>query len=99
VWRSRSNVAVPSRSCQMETCFDFGKCENDFKVYVYQPDKFVPISTTYEKILNRIMSSPYYTNDPEEACLFILSIDTLDRDTLSHDFVRNLGSRLKKLQV
>lgn len=45
------------------------------------------------------MSSPYYTNEPEEACLFILSIDTLDRDSLSHDFVRNLGSRLSNLEV
>lgn len=88
------------KSCQMENCFDFKKCQNDLiKVYVYPPDKFVPISTTYEKILNRVMSSPYYTNDPDEACLFILSIDTLDRDSLSHDFVRNLGSRLNNLEV
>jgi len=90
---------VDSRLCQMENCFDFERCQNDFRVYVYPPDKFVPISTTYEKILNRIMSSPYYTTDPQEACLFVLSIDTLDRDSLSHDFVRNLGTRLQKLQV
>jgi hypothetical protein len=92
-------AAFDSRKCQMESCFDFTKCQNDFKAYVYPPDKFVPISMTYEKILNRIMSSPYYTTDPQEACLFVLSIDTLDRDSLSHDFVRNLGARLQKLQV
>lgn len=87
------------RNCQMSTCFNFKKCQNDLKVYVYPTDKFVPISSTYEKILNRVISSTYYTSDPEEACLFILSIDTLDRDALSHDFVRNLGSRVNSLQV
>ncbi|ODN03332.1 Exostosin-1 [Orchesella cincta] len=85
--------------CRMETCFNFDRCQitGALKVYVYPLDKFVPISSTYEKILNRIMSSHYYTNDPDEACLFVLSIDTLDRDELSHDYVRNVATRLKKL--
>lgn len=87
--------------CRMETCFNHERCQitGSLKVYVYPLDKFVPISGTYEKILNRIMNSHYYTNDPDEACLFVLSIDTLDRDELSPDYVRNVAARLKKLPV
>lgn len=91
-----------SGPCRMETCFNFDRCQQltgSLKVYVYPLDKFVPISGTYEKILNRITSSHYYTNDPDEACLFVLSIDTLDRDVLSHDYVRNIEARLKNLPV
>ena len=88
-----------NQNCRMETCFNFDRCKHGFKVYVYPLENFVPISTTYEKILNRIMSSVYYTNDPSKACLFVLSIDTLDRDELSRDFVRSVSSRLKKLEV
>lgn len=91
-----------SGPCRMETCFNFDRCQQltgSLKVYVYPLDKFVPISGTYEKILNRITSSHYFTNDPDEACLFVLSIDTLDRDVLSHDYVRNIEARLKNLPV
>jgi hypothetical protein len=86
--------------CQMESCFNFKRCTtNSFKVYVYPIDPLVPISSTYDKILSLIMASPYYTNDPAEACIFVLSIDTLDRDELSREFVRNVPARLKKLQA
>ena len=85
--------------CQMESCFNFDRCKDSFKVYVYPIDPLVPTSPTYDKILNGIISSPYYTNDPTQACIFILSIDTLDRDELSREFVRNVPTRLKKIDV
>jgi glucuronyl/N-acetylglucosaminyl transferase EXT1 len=90
-------------SCTMETCFDFTKCYDDFLVYVYpsEPANSLgttpPISQNYQKILTAITESRYYTSDPEKACLFVLAIDTLDRDSLSEDLVRNVPQRLQRL--
>ena len=86
-------------SCEMHNCFNFSKCSSrPILHYVYPDDNSGPISSTYTKILRVLKSSPYATDDPDKACLFILSIDTLDRDVLSEDkFVRNMNSRLKKL--
>uniref|UniRef100_A0A182XA63 Exostosin GT47 domain-containing protein n=1 Tax=Anopheles quadriannulatus TaxID=34691 RepID=A0A182XA63_ANOQN len=92
------------KSCRMETCFDFSKCsDKNFYVYVYPPEPLnslgapPPISQNYQKIISAIQESRYYTTDPEQACLFVLGIDTLDRDSLSEDFVRNVPSRLQRL--
>lgn len=89
--------------CRMESCFDFTKCYDDFLVYVYPPEPLnslgaaPPYSQSYQKIISAITESRYYTPDPEKACLFVLGIDTLDRDSLSEDFVRNVPSRLQRL--
>lgn len=94
------------RPCRMETCFDYSKCNDvhqQFLVYVYPQDTLPalgntpPISLNYQKILSAITESRYYTSDPERACLFVLAIDTLDRDSLSEDYVRNVPSRLQRL--
>ena len=90
-------------SCRMETCFDFTKCYEDFLVYVYPPEPVnslgsaPPISLNYQKIISAIRESRYYTTEPDRACLFVLGIDTLDRDSLSEDYVRNVPSRLQRL--
>lgn len=95
-----------NQPCRMETCFDYSKCNDvnqQFLVYVYPPDAInalgntPPISLNYQKILSAITESRYYTPDPERACLFVLGIDTLDRDSLSEDYVRNVPSRLQRL--
>lgn len=83
--------------CRMETCFDFSKCEKDFKVYVYPQDETNTPSPSYLKLLNVLLESRYYTSDPKEACLFVLSVDTLDRDRLSNDYVRNMQSKIQRL--
>lgn len=96
-----------TRPCRMETCFDFTRCYDEFLVYVYPQDDEPsagmaappPISLNYQKILAAITESRYYTNDPSRACLFVLAIDTLDRDTLSDDYVRNVPSRLHRLST
>lgn len=91
------------RSCRMETCFNFSKCYNEFLIYVYPLEPLnslgaaPPISPNYQKIITAIQESRYYTPDPERACLFVLGIDTLDRDSLSEDYVRNVPSRLARL--
>ena len=69
-----------SSSCRMETCFNFTKCANGhFKVYVYPLDENVPPSGSYMKIINSLIASRHFTSDPNSACLFVLSLDTLDR--------------------
>lgn len=97
----KSNVNF--NECTMETCFDFTKCYDDFLVYVYPSEpvnslgSLPPVSANYQKILTAIVESRYYTTDPEKACLFVLAIDTLDRDSLSEDLVRNVPQRLQRL--
>lgn len=93
-----------TKHCSMETCFDFSKCIDEYLVYVYpfEPVNSLgsspPVSSNYQKIVTAIIESRYYTTDPEKACLFVLGIDTLDRDTLSDDYVRNVPSRLTRLK-
>lgn len=91
------------KSCSMETCFDFTKCYDNFLVYVYPPEPVnslgasPPVSANYQKILTAITESRYYTSDADKACLFVLAIDTLDRDSLSEDLVRNVPQRIQRL--
>uniref|UniRef100_A0A663ENM4 Exostosin like glycosyltransferase 1 n=1 Tax=Aquila chrysaetos chrysaetos TaxID=223781 RepID=A0A663ENM4_AQUCH len=92
---ARLSVYKNSR-CRMETCFDFSRCEkHGFKVFTYPRERDQPLSESYGKILASIERSRYYTPNPEEACLFILSIDTLDRDHLSGQYVRNVDEKIR----
>ena len=96
----RSTVAaviedfVDNQQCTMGTCFDFSRCMGlqGFKVYVYPIQEDAQMSPLFEEILNIIRTSPYITSNPEEACLFIPSFDTLDRDKHSKDFMQTLPS-------
>ncbi|CAL9690825.1 unnamed protein product [Knipowitschia caucasica] len=85
--------------CRMETCFDFSRCRRrgreGFRVYIYPSEKNDRVSESYRKILTSIAESRYYTTDPREACLFVLGIDTLDRDQLSGQFVQNVDDRIR----
>jgi glucuronyl/N-acetylglucosaminyl transferase EXT1 len=73
-----------SKHCRMETCFNFSRCAEDrFRVYIYPYDESLVPSDSYAKILNAVTESAYFTAEAEEACLFVLSLDTLDRDVLS----------------
>jgi len=102
----RNNVLVaspPARPlnstlCTMASCFDFSLCSGrPFRLYVYPLEDAVPPSSSYMKILAALRESRYYTSDPSLACLFVLALDTLDRDPLSQDFVRNMPARLDRL--
>ncbi|XP_062818218.1 exostosin-like 1 [Anolis carolinensis] len=82
--------------CRMETCFDASKCrEHGFKVFVYPLERGDPVSESYLKIIASLEESRYFTSNPEEACLFVLNIDTLDRDHLSLRFVRNIDEKIQ----
>ena len=88
------SVPPSDHQCTMDTCFDFTRCRGPqgFKVYVYPTQPDAKISPLYEQVLSVIRSSPYSTSDPEEACVFVPSLDTLDRDKHSKEFVKNLPS-------
>uniref|UniRef100_H2Z4B0 Exostosin GT47 domain-containing protein n=1 Tax=Ciona savignyi TaxID=51511 RepID=H2Z4B0_CIOSA len=87
-----------NRKCRMETCFDLERCRRTgFKVYVY-PDSGEKSSENFRSILASLRSSNYYTSDPENACLFVPSYDTLDRDHLSSDYIHNLGAKISRLK-
>lgn len=67
----------------MSRCFNYTKClRKPLKVYVYPTQTDVIISPVYEKILRVIRESIHYTEDPAEACIFVLSLDTTDRDRI-----------------
>lgn len=83
------------KPCRMETCFDFSKCGQDPKIYVYPTEG--PVSPSYRKVLSVIRESRYATRDPNEACLFVPAVDTLDADPLSPEHVPDVGSRLSRL--
>ncbi len=74
-----------AHSCRMDLCFNFSRCEGDFKVYLYpvphaESDRTTP---NFDKFVKSLQRSKYSTDDPEKACLFVPIIDVLDRDALS----------------
>ncbi|XP_061756925.1 exostosin-1 isoform X2 [Nerophis ophidion] len=95
--RSIQDNLYKNRRCRMETCFDFARCQPDFGVYIYPSQRGDEISATYRKILSSIEESRFHTTDPRKACLFILAVDTLDRDRLSVQYVQNVRMRIQNL--
>uniref|UniRef100_A0A1I8A0I2 Exostosin domain-containing protein n=1 Tax=Steinernema glaseri TaxID=37863 RepID=A0A1I8A0I2_9BILA len=100
--------AHKDNGCTMEKCFDFSKCKDvdNLKVFVYPdtPSGFDVESSTsathsvvYSNILRVIRESPFYTNDSSKACLFVLNIDTIDRDLRSQNYVQDIGHLIKNL--
>nr|CAB3244012.1 exostosin-1-like [Phallusia mammillata] len=86
------------RKCRMETCFDAERChKKGFKIYVY-PDTGDKISQNYRSILSALRLSIYFTNNPEQACLFVVPYDTLDRDKISQNYVHNIGAKVSALK-
>jgi len=84
--------------CRMSNCFNATPCRlYGFRVYVY-PDGDPPASGKYAEVLRALRSSRYYTEDPERACLFVLSMDTLNRDSHSRGYVRNIQSQIDSLR-
>ena len=85
-------------NCRMETCFDFSRCKHkEFYVYVY-PIADNEVGPIYAEILAALFTSRHYTSDPDKACLFIASVDTLDRDERSTErFIRDANARLRQL--
>ncbi|XP_026087729.1 exostosin-1b-like [Carassius auratus] len=98
--RDVNSSVYKGKKCRMQSCFDFSLCQrNGFKVYVYPQQKGEKISESYQNILATIEGSRFYTSDPGQACLFVLSLDTLDRDQLSPQYVHNLKTKVQSLPL
>ncbi|XP_037533202.1 exostosin-1 [Nematolebias whitei] len=98
--RDSNSGVYTGRRCRMESCFDFSLCERTgFKVYVYPQQKGEKLSESYQNVLSSIEGSRFYTLDPGQACLFVLSLDTLDRDQLSPYYVHNLRAKIQSLPL
>jgi len=97
--RPPNRPQLPGRpaQCRMDNCFDYSRCDGEsFRVYVYPVT--IAVSPPYAKIIRSLRSSVYHTHDPSEACIFVLALDTLDRDPLSREsYVLNLADRLREL--
>ncbi|KAM9385044.1 exostosin-1b [Pholidichthys leucotaenia] len=98
--RDVNTSVYKGKRCRMDSCFDFSLCrKNGFKVYVYPQQKGEKISESYQNILATIEGSRFYTSDPGQACVFVLSLDTLDRDQLSPQYVHNLKTKVQNLPL
>jgi len=85
--------------CRMSNCFNASMCRHGFLVHVHPNDaSVVPVSSKYGEILRALRASRYYTDDPEQACLFVLAVDTLDRDRLSAEYVPNMQAQIDSLK-
>jgi glucuronyl/N-acetylglucosaminyl transferase EXT1 len=96
----RKNDKYPKgyETCKInDRCFNRKKCQSDFKVYIYQEPNILH-AKIFESICNSIRLSNYYTDNPNEACLFLSSIDTIDRDRLSKNYVKNIDKYIEKLE-
>ncbi|CAA9999771.1 unnamed protein product [Nesidiocoris tenuis] len=85
----------PNPRCTYYDCFNVYKCGhkgvNKILVYVYPlriyvNDKGAPavgtMSREFHSLLTTIVKSGYYTPNPDEACVFVVSIDTLNQNRL-----------------
>lgn len=80
--------------CTFWTCFNIYHCGHTgherIAAYVYPPKKYLdengnPATTLtkeYLMLLKAIINSKYYTANPDEACIFIPSIDTLNQEMM-----------------
>jgi len=88
-WSQNQN-STASAACGMHSCFDLFRCgrlgENRLSVYIYPVQKIFingkqlqeSISKEFYEIIEAILNSPYYVADPEEACVFVPTIDLLN---------------------
>jgi len=92
--------------CRMSNCFDYTRCNSSgpIKIHVLPPmsnqnNDFLNISgesnMIHTSLLSIIKESDHYEPDPQKACLFMLSDDTLDRDPLSKSFRTGLPELLR----
>jgi glucuronyl/N-acetylglucosaminyl transferase EXT2 len=91
-----NSLPLPTqKNCTYYTCFDVYKCSHTHSgkigVYVYPVVEFVDkdkvpitrkITLEFYNILKAITKSVYFTSDPNEACLFIPTIDLLNQNRI-----------------
>ena len=84
-----------AEKCGHSNCFDLYRCDTvlngHIRVYVYPIRKYVdssgvsiskPFSREFQEIIEAIVSSPFYTSNAKEACLFVPALDFLTQESL-----------------
>lgn len=84
-------------NCSIWTCMDPYRCGHErISVYVYPLQEYIdantgaeaaPLTQEFYQILQTIVKSPYYTSNPNEACLFVPSIDLINQNNINIDLV------------
>ena len=90
-----SSSSTSQKNCTYYTCFDVYKCSHTHSgrigVYLYPLVEFVDedkvpvtkkITQEFYNILKAITKSVYFTSNPDEACLFIPTIDLLNQNRI-----------------
>lgn len=107
VVKNSSLVFTTQKNCTYYTCFDVYKCSHTnsgkIGVYLYPLVEFVDedkipitkkISHEFYNVLKAISQSVYFTPDPEEACLFVPTLDLLNQNRIRP---REVGKALASL--
>lgn len=69
------------RPCTMATCFDYSRCGASMKVYVYPPTTGNEFTPFFKELLSGLhLYGDKITTNPDEACAFIVTMDTISRD-------------------
>ena len=91
---SDSPSSLPRQElCTFHTCLDVYHCgysdHTQISVYVYPVHEFIdemgallllPMSKEFYEIIEAVMESPFYTSDPNTACLFVPIVDVLNQN-------------------
>jgi len=57
--------------CSMDVCFNFSRCDNMDELLVYHYDEINPPKWFFQAL----KASPYFTPDPDKACIFLVTLD------------------------
>lgn len=101
-----ADKSKPRRTnCSIWTCVDPYRCGHDrISVYVYPLVEYIdassgteaaPLTQEFYQILSTIVKSPYYTSNPNQACLFVPSIDLINQNNIKIDLVNKALASLE----
>lgn len=103
-----SKPTPQNSKCTYHSCVDVFRCGyNDrtrISVYVYPVVEYIDengsqaspvLSREFNEVLEAISDSPYYTNNPETACLFAPSFDVLNQNNVRTKALGKLYSLLQ----
>lgn len=83
-------------NCSFYDCFNVYRCgnhHNKVTIYVYPLTEYREensktwISKEFYQVLKTLINSPYYTSNPNEACIFVPSIDILNQNLIDKNLV------------
>lgn len=91
-------------NCSIFDCFNVYRCgshQNKISIYIYplteysDDKKSTFITKEFYQILKAIIKSPYYVSNPNEACLFVPSIDLLNQNLIDKSLVEKALASLE----